>query len=288
MNPSPPLLATALAEDLAEGRAATGERPTAARTLLRGSDAWRCSRQVAFGALRVPRSVALGTETLMAFDAGQHHHTRLQGVLAKRFGAELEVPVSYKEVGIDLSGHADAVYEEAQIRRVVEIKSMKAYPFLRATGGTDRFGRNIVPEGPKTDHLVQAGIYANAPQVRAQEVHMAYINKEDGAVGEWLVPMVGEPVGPGGEDLVALVERELERLSGVARDVEAGYLPWRRIPGFGLVKHPPAEGTRDEPWNCRYCGWQPLCALLPASRVSLSHLGPDPAGSRITLNEELW
>jgi hypothetical protein len=44
-------------------------------------------------------------------------------------------------------------------------------------------------------------------------------------------------------------------------------LPWRNIPGYGVVKDPPPEESKDEPWNCRYCGWQPLCADLPASKV---------------------
>lgn len=264
LNPSEPLLAAALAEDLTDNRAIEGERPTADKTLLRGSDAFRCSRQIAFGALRIPRAIPLGTDTLMAFDAGRHHHTRLQGVLAQKFGAELEVPISYKAAGLDLSGHADAVYSRNGHKRVVEIKSMKRYPFEKAT---------VRGEGPKTGDLIQGGIYALSPQLGADQVHVAYINKEDGALAEWLVDMEGEPVGPEGEDLRVLVSAELERLAGIAADIGAGFLPWRRIPGHGVVKHPPAPDSKDEPWNCRYCGWQPICAELPASKVRIAALG---------------
>jgi hypothetical protein len=267
VNPAEPLLAAALADDLANNRAQEGDRPTADHTLLRCSDAWQCGRKTAFGALKVPRIVPFTTDTLMAFDAGKHHHTRLQGLLASKFGAELEVPISYKDVGIDLSGHADAAYKWSGKQRAVEIKSMKAYPFLKSAGGTDRFGRDVEAEGPKTEHLVQCGLYAHAPQLRAETCHIVYINKEDGRVAEWLVPMDDQPVGPAGEDLRALVLAELDRLAAIAADIRNGLLPWRHIPGFGLVKDPPAADSKGDPWNCRYCAWQPLCAALPASKV---------------------
>lgn len=272
MKQAEPLLAAALADDLANNRAAEGERPTADNTLLRGSDAYRCGRQIAFGALKVPRVVPYTTDGLMAFDAGQHHHTRLQGLLASKFGAELEVPVSYRDVGIDLSGHADAAYQWGGKQRCVEIKSMKAFPFLKSAGGTDNFGRAVKAEGPKIEHVVQCGLYGYAPQIRADELYIVYLNKEDGRLAEWLIPMVGEPVGPDGEDVTTLVRAELERLQSIAADIKNGLLPWRNIPGFGVVKDPPAADTKDHPWNCRYCAWQPLCARLPASKISIGQI----------------
>lgn len=281
MNPAKPLLAAALADDLANNRAAEGDRPTADHTLIRGSDAYRCGRQITFGALKVPRVVPYTTDTLMAFDAGKHHHTRLQGILASQFGAELEVPCSYKEQGIDLSGHADAAYTLNDDKRVVEIKSMKAYPFLKSAGGTDRYGRDVDPEGPKLDHMVQAGIYGLSPQIKADTLHLAYINKEDGRVAEWLIPITGEPVGPHGEDVYTLVMAELGRLTRIAEDIRKGRLSWRRIPGFGVVKDPPAAESKDEPWNCRYCGWQPLCAKLPPSPVAVASVTTNGAGAPV-------
>lgn len=269
MNPTTPLLAAALADDLANNRAAEGDRPTADNTLLRGSDAYSCGRRIAFAALKVPRAVPFTTDTLMAFDAGKHHHARLQGLLAAQFGAELEVPVSYKDTGVDLSGHADAAYTLDGDKRVVEIKSMKSYPFLKSAGGTDRFGRDVDPEGPKPEHVIQAGLYANAPQLQADTLHMVYICKEDGRVAEWLLPMKGEPFGPHGEDIYTLVLAELGRLKGIEDDIRRGLLPWRRIPGYGVVKEPPAQDSKDEPWNCRYCPWQPTCAALPPSKIGV-------------------
>lgn len=271
MNQAEPLLAAALADDLVNNRAAAGDRPTADRTLLRGSDAYRCARQIAFGALKVPRVVPYSTDGLMAFDAGQHHHTRLQGILASKFDAQLEVAVSYREQGIDVSGHADAAYLWAGKQRVVEIKSMKAFPFLKSAGGTDNFGRTVTPEGPKIDHVVQAGIYGHAPQIRADTLHLVYINKEDGRIAEWLLDM-GDPFGPDGTKIVELVVDELDRLTRIAEDISNGLLPWRTIPGHGVVKDPPAADTKSQPWNCRYCSWQPLCARLPASKIPVAQI----------------
>jgi hypothetical protein len=272
-------LGAALADDLANNRAAAGERPTADHTLLRGSDAYRCGRQITFGALKVPRVVPYTTDTLMAFDAGQHHHTRLQGLLASKFGAELEVQCSYKDQGIDLSGHADAVYTLDNDKRCVEIKSMKSYPFLKSAGGTDRYGRDVDPEGPKIDHMVQAGLYGLSPQIQADTLHMAYLEKETGRVAEWLIPIKGQAVGPRGEDVYTLVMAELGRLTRIAEDIRKGLLSWRRIPGYGVVKDTPAAESKDEPWNCRYCAWQPLCAKLPPSpvAVALATNGAGPA-----------
>lgn len=274
MNPSEPLLGAALADDLEHNRAAEGERPTADNTLLRGSDAGACGRKIAFAALKIPKVVPYTPSTLAAFDAGQHVHTRLQGLLAAQYGAELEVPITYRgQPGApELSGHADAFYtlntETGADRRVVEIKSMKSYPFLKAAGGTDNFGRHVEPEGPKMEHVLQAGIYGCAPQLKADTLHMVYLAKEDSRVAEWLIPIHGHPFGPRGEDVFTLVMAELGRLARIEADIRKGLLPWRRIPGWGVVKDPPAADSKDEPWNCRYCAWQPLCASLPPSPVA--------------------
>lgn len=269
MNPSKPLIGATLANDLANNREAAGEKPTADNTLLRGSDAYSCGRKIAFAALRIPRVVPYAPSTLKAFDAGEHVHAQLQAILVRDHDAQVEVPISYKGHGIDLSGHADAVYEESGYRRVVEIKSMKSYPYLRAAGGVDR-GRHVTPEGPKMEHVLQAGIYASAPQIQADSLHMIYVSKETSDIAEWLLPMKGEPFGPAHEDIADLVAEELERLKRIEDAVRHGQLPWRHIPGHGIVKHPPAADSKDEPWNCRYCAWQPLCATLPPSPVPIT------------------
>jgi hypothetical protein len=161
-------------------------------------------------------------------------------------------------------------------KRCVEIKSMKAYPFLKSAGGTDNFGRQVEPEGPKIEHVLQCGLYGHAPQIQADELYLVYLNNENGRLAEWIIPLAGEPVGPDGEDVIPRVQAELDRLTAIAADIRAGLLPWRHIPGFGVVKDPPAADSKDNPWNCRYCAWQPLCASLPASKVPVA-LANQPA-----------
>jgi hypothetical protein len=274
MKPAEPILGAALADHLINNRDARGDKPTADHTLLRGSDAYGCARKIAFAALKIPRAVPYTPDTLMAFDAGEHHHTRLQGILAQKFGADLEVACSYKDLGIDVSGHADAVYknDDTDAKTCVEIKSMKAYPFVRAAGGVDKYGHHVDPEGPKPEHVIQCGIYADSPQIKADVLHMVYINKEDGRVAEWLLE-IGEQYGANGETVLELVHAELARLAAIGEDIRSGLLPWRSVPGHGVIKDPDAaKGDDGYFWGCSYCGWQPICARLPVSKVSADQL----------------
>lgn len=269
MNPCEPMLGAALADDLANNRTAAGEKPTADNTLLRGSDAYSCGRKIAFAALKIPRVVPYTPTALKAFDAGDHIHAQLQAILVRDYDAQIEVPISYKGT-IDLSGHADAVYTIDGDKRVAEIKSMKSYPYLKAAGGADNFGRTVDPEGPKLEHVLQAGIYATAPQIQATTLHIIYVAKEDGRIAEWILPLKGEPFGPTGADIADLVAEELDRLRRIEDQIRHGLLPWRHIPGHGVVKDPPPADSKADPWNCRYCAWQPTCAALPASPVPVT------------------
>lgn len=264
MNPAEPLLGAARAQHLQQIRSQQGERPTADDTLLRGSDAYGCARKIALGALRIPKDITYTNEQLLAFRAGDDHHKHLQAILAADFDAELEVPISYKTLGIEVSGHADAFYTHDRQRRVVEIKTMKQYPFDKAIGG----------EGPRLGDLLQGGIYANSPQLQADAVHICYLNKQDGALAEWIIGL-GDQVGPEDEKLIELVREELERLQQIADDIHAGLLPWRRIPGFGVVKDPTGPKGENHDWRCDYCSWQPTCARLPVSKVPIARLADD-------------
>jgi hypothetical protein len=275
VKPAEPLLATARAEDLATNRT---DRPTADNTLLRGSDAHGCERKIAFAALHIPKAITYTPEQLMAFRQGDNEHKHLQLILAERFGAELEVPISYKQQGIEVSGHADAFYiaDDEPRRRVVEIKSMKQYPFDKAIGG----------EGPRIGDLLQGGIYAMSPQLHADAVHMAYLNKQDGALAEWIIALDDDvQAGPNlAAPLSELVHEELDRLQRIAEDVQAGMLPWRRIPGFGVIPNPNKEA--GAPWPCQYCSWQPLCARLPTSKVPADALNQNGDGGAHNEEEE--
>lgn len=258
----------ALAVRMAAARAEEGPRPTADGTRLRGSMAGDCTRKVAFQALGVAPTIDIGTETLVTFAIGQSYHDEIQASLADTYGAQLEVMCSYKEQGLDMSGHADAVYERNGGVYAVEIKSMKQYAWDMACKGNpyDHYG-----PGPKREHIIQAGIYALAPQIRAGYLHMIYVSKDTGNVAEWVLS-VDEPLVHWGEPTTVKLEvaAELDRLSRVLVDLDAGLMSARDVPGFGVVQGaPPLAGTKDHPWNCRYCGWRDLCAAMPAGKFNL-------------------
>lgn len=260
---------------MAAARAAEGDRATADGTRFRGSMALDCERKIALQALGVAPAVELGTEQLVTFDIGQSYHDRIQQALVDTFGAQTEVKCSYRDEGGDVSGHADAVYEHAGQKVIVEIKSMKAYAFGLAIDGNqwDNYG-----PGPKQEHLTQAALYGLAPQIQADLVHMIYINKDSGEMAEWLLPMHGALVHLGGPPVTPaqLARRELVRFARIGESLDAGMMPARVIPGHGLVSVPPAADTKVKPWNCRYCGWQPICAAQPAEAFPVAELVAKP------------
>lgn len=259
----------ALAVRMAAAREEEGPRPTADGTRLRGSMALDCARKVAYQCLGIEPTIDLGTETLVTFAIGQSYHDEIQASLEATYGAQLEVMCSYKIDGIDLSGHADAVYELDGATYAVEIKSMKDYAWSMARDGNrwDGYG-----PGPKREHIVQAGIYALSPQIQADYLHMVYVSKDTGNVGEWILG-VNEPLVHWGEPTTVRLEvfAELQRLHKIDMLLREGEMPGRDIPGYGRVKGtPPVAGSKDSPWNCRYCGWRDICASAPADGYTIN------------------
>jgi hypothetical protein len=237
------------------------DRPTADGTLLRGSMALDCARKCAFEALGVRPELELTTGQLVVFDVGQSYHDRIQAALAEHFGAQLEVVCSHAPT-VDVSAHADAVYELAGDKVAVEIKSMKSSAWQLATGGNPYENTGA---GPKKGHLIQAGIAATAPQVNAAFVHIIYINKDTGEVAEWLIDIhtpldyLADPP----PTIAELTRAELYRMNQIHMQLVTGTLPAREVPEYGLVDHtPPSPRSKNAPWNCRYCGFQPQCARL--------------------------
>lgn len=256
-----PLLAAAIEAKLRDERV---DRSLAAATRLRCSDANACARKVAFASLGVPRDVKYSPESLIAFRAGDAYHQMAQEAATSWLDARCEIPVDWTPQGLSLSGHADAVYEGDEGKVVVEIKSMAGYGFKIATGQVKR-GDQL--PGPKLEHLLQAGLYGLAPQIDARWVHIVYIDKDRNTTAEWLVS-IDEPLAHlDGSTVRDLVKAEQDRLRVILGELDEGHLPAREIPGFGLVDDPPAAESRDNPWNCRYCSWQPTCVGLASGRV---------------------
>jgi hypothetical protein len=242
-------------------------RPTADGTLGRASDAGKCSRQMAFRMLEVEPDRLVPPETLMAFNVGNRFHETVQAVMKAAIPTfEAEVVGTYKQMGIDVSCHADGMYVSPDYGvTCAEIKTISGYGFKLAVGqahGDD-------PPGPKAEHVCQAAICGAAPQIAAQSLHMIYIDKDKGGIAEWILGMDVPYPFLGGSTPRQYAEADLERMMGVMGRIESGMLPVRYIPGVGKVESPPAEGSRGKPWQCRYCSWQPTCAGLPTAAVEI-------------------
>lgn len=262
---SEPIAGPAITLRLRQERESGGERPTAFGTRLRCSDARACSRKIAFGMLKVPKDIPLTDDALMAFKAGDFYHQIVQEALVQTLDARCEVPIDWSPT-ISLSGHADAAFEWYGKKVVAEIKSMAGYGFDYAVGNR----KSKTGPGPKVEHLVQAGLYALAPQINAEAVHVIYVSKDRGTCGEWLIGVDDELRHLEDTPTVrSLVGEEIARLLGLLKRVDGGEIPKRFIPGHGVVNDPPEAGSRGDPWQCRFCAWQPTCAGLPSGPLPI-------------------
>lgn len=223
---------------------------------LRASDAMKCARQLGFRVLGVPADIQYDSQQLMTFRAGDFYHSIVQEAVARHLNARIEVDFDLRPEW-NLYGKCDFAYDDV----AGEVKSQAGYGFDLATGARTS---NDGP-GPQLDHLVQAGMAATSPQLMASYVHMVYVNKDRGCVAEWMIGLDDELRHLEDRTLRELVEEELQRASLVLATLDSGVMPGREIPGYGLVEGtPPAAGSRDDPWPCRYCSWQPTCAGQPA------------------------
>lgn len=285
-----PVAGLAIEELLAQERSqrdATHVRSAEPARLI-ASDAYACRRKIAFGRLGVPRDITYDSATLMTFRAGDFYHDVVQRALIQFFDARTELDFDWRPA-VSIYGKADGLADpgDGDGAAVIEIKSQAGYGFDLAVGAR----KSAEGPGPKIDHLIQAGLAAMSPQLAAERVWIIYVNKDRGVAAEWLIGL-DEPL-PHVEvpdmDLASLLEASIDNgetdvpgptirqlvgweLDLLAADVlavmDAGDLPARLVPGFGLVEgDPPRKDSRDDPWQCRYCSWQPTCADLPVERV---------------------
>lgn len=264
------LIATEVLAELRARQQAEGPRPTAAGTRGRGSQAFQCARKVAFDVMGVPRDIEDSDWNLITFQIGHDAHDRIQRAFIKTRKARIEVPITHQPA-YDVSGHADLVYDthpltgETRPNLITgEIKSMAQFGFDLATGNSN--SRRESP-GPKAEHIAQAAMYGLSPQLQSEFVHMIYWSKGRGDIAEWILGMDEELPHLDGRTPREIGIAELERLTKIFATVDAGNIPAREIPGFGLVVVPPEPDSKNDPWNCRYCAWQPTCAGLVAAEL---------------------
>lgn len=271
-----PVMGRAIGDKL---RAERSERALAGPTRFRCSDANGCARKIAYQSLGVPKDVQYSAESLVAFRAGDAYHQMAQEAAVRSVNARCELPVDWTPTA-SLSGHCDGVYRLAELKALLdadhpiladlrargakaadvvamEVKSMAGWGFRLATGTATKAAE--LP-GPKLADLLQCGMYALAPQVEARWLHMVYIDKDRNLTAEWIIG-ADEPLAHLGDRTVReLVAEELERLNAIEATIVAGDLPARDVPGYGRVIVPPERDSRDDPWQCRFCSWQPSCA----------------------------
>jgi hypothetical protein len=262
------------AEMIAE-REAEGPLPTAHGTRLRASQALKCARLIGFEILHVRQTEPIPFETLMAFDVGHRFHERLQQVVLRQMGAAIEVVGYYPDE--DLSCHADFVYnrqlfnpghQNVLVKTVGEIKSSSGFGFLITTGQR----KSDEGPGPRDEHVAQAALCAMAPNIDAQALHFVYIDKDRHSIAEWILPMDEPQARYQGLTPRQLAEAELERMRGILGRLDSGMLPARHVPGFGRVEHVPSPDSRDQPWQCRYCSYNSLCATISPKPTPLAEL----------------
>jgi hypothetical protein len=281
----------------AQLRAERQDRPLATPgTRYRISSAMACARQIGFRLLDVPPDLPLPPATLAAFAMGDDWHALIQRAIVQQVGEWVDLEVPCHIPGTTIGGHADAVLWDhgvdgiaTQARTVVEIKSVASFGFKLAVEGID----GGPAEGPKVEHVCQAAMYALA--LDATDLWIIYADKATGAIADWHLGMgdvVDDADGTGSTPRWLAVE-EVNRLVGLDQTIGAGMLPGRWIPGYtqrvwdpdtdpGEVQKPPAAGTRGQPWQCRYCQWQPTCVEVgpgvvpPPNRLALDSTDEPP------------
>ena len=253
---------------LADDNEENGAKPTAAGTLMRCSDALNCLRQRGFAAAKFPEAHSFDTSTLIAFSLGTSMHELLQNSISHVHGGEFEKVVDLSPLGVSLSGSSDGVVEVDGQTRLLEIKTMGAYPYkiAKETGL------------PKRQHVAQAALYAlGTPGVT--HLWMVYVAKESGFRGAFkagsMLEFIIDLDEPTFEGLSPrqIAEGELENFRSVQSDLSNGMLPDAVVfddDGVDmLVEKPPAYGSKGKPWNCCYCRYQSICEACGPTEVSL-------------------
>jgi hypothetical protein len=197
-------------------------------------------------------------------------------VIVQERDARIQLPFHWLPL-LALKGKADGGYRTTMQRKVVvEVKSTNEKGWSRAVG---------LWEGSRRRRRRSGWCRAAWPRVRrtidAQLLHIVLCDSERvGEVAEWWVD-VDEPLDLAdwpadvdvetGEKVLptvrSMVRAELWRQAEVLAKCEQGTLPARVVPNFGLVMVPPANDERGEPWQCRFCPFQPSCSRLSPNDV---------------------
>ena len=224
------------------------------------SSAGACARAVAFRAAGISATNPPTADSLVNFHIGDAVHDVVQRAIISRWpNAATEVSGT---LGDFLSGHADVVYFAEDGGKVVcEIKSVSDFAFELATGielrSNGRWRRkDSTAEGPKTEHLLQALIYAR--MLAAQYVAIVYVRKtaakDEPILHEWRFTAA---------EYDSAVDAEVTRLRDVITLLRAGRLPDREYNGE-ILKNP-----LKIKFPCGYCNYLSGCVEAGPGEVQI-------------------
>mgnify|MGYP004043417077 FL=1 len=258
-------------------REAEGPKPTALGTSGRGSMAGSCSRQIGLQMLDVPESDPIDSKTLLAFHIGTALHEMTQEAMEDVYKMRSEAPVDLQPLGFPISGNVDGIYTDPENRNkyiVWELKSKTSFGFKLAR----RSGE------PEKHEVAQAAMYAlgkigtQGHRIDVTSIHLTYLCKDTsygrdatmmGQTLEWLIGL-DEPV-PGQDGMTPrqIGLAEANRIKAIDAEVNDGFVPERFVPEHGLVDNVPMPDSKQQPWRCRYCRYNSLCATLPTDQTPI-------------------
>lgn len=253
---------------------------------------YRCDRQLFYAMTDATQSNPTTVADSWRFWLGQLLHEYFQHAAETIFGQEWrvvrELKVDLAVIEIDGSLHGDLVMEHIETERkvAVEVKSINGFGFKSVAC----FFRGSPPAGPRTDHIVQGGMLAEAEH--CDELVIVYLSLEcmspDLAAwtsttdagrfcAQWTIKRdVWAP-------LVDLERRRLERMrtarTWLAENPGSGRNVRRlmhdpELPIGAIVADPrPAKGKArwetytpggdvvqtGTTWRCEYCPWRERC-----------------------------
>lgn len=242
----------------------------------RGSNASkRCDRALYYGVTNTEPSNPPGQADMWRMGLGTMIHDALQALSDGLFpGAENEVKIDLRKIGIPGSSHADVVFEYKGKRTLVELKSMNGFQFkLKATTFKGP------PEGARFGDIMQGALAAAAydceqlviaylaMEIVSPQLAKQYSETEAGRfAAEWHFKVA---------DLMPLIEEEVARVNRVMTQYGPKNLPPRLLvdpdyPEGATVTDPESgmwivagegqaiEDTGDT-WMCAYCWHRDLC-----------------------------
>lgn len=267
-------------------------RTTGERSYVRPSDALSCARRVSYVAAG-REGTPMEPSGLWVTTLGTNIHEMLGAAVRDAYpDAELETafdgPVDVDGTEIHVKSYVDLVIPSLSL--ATDFKSVGGFAYKMAVG--DRGA----PEGPKREHLIQAGI--GALLTGMENVSVLYLARDAISVAvakrkgfdeirrfaaEWTVPL---------ESIRADVVAELNRLWGITRLWnDERTLAARKVPGVPSVIDAPRDGSwavrelvdnpegSGEPvsiitatgnyWGCGYCPFQQDCITDGAGRVRI-------------------